>query len=191
MAELNRDHVQVLLDQPRGRGMVLSCYADTTAAGGFEARWLGMLRTEASQIRPRLAGNYQARQEFERNLEAIRWALKSCPAFRYRGMAVFSATGRGFLLALSSDVPFEDRLVVDDVPYVVPLLEAYLRQRGYPPVLTDTHRGARGAGAVLPPVAVPAGATRRTRGPARLTRVSPRFMKNVCSTRSELKGARS
>jgi peptide subunit release factor 1 (eRF1) len=140
-AELNRDHVQWLLDQPRGRGMVLSCYADTAVAEGFEARWLQPFKTEARQIRQRLAGDHQAGQEFERNLESIRLALESSQARQSRGMAVFSAAGRGFLLALPSDVPFEDRLVIDEVPYVVPLLEAYLRQRGYLVVLIDTHRG--------------------------------------------------
>lgn len=135
------DHVQLLLDQPRGRGMVVSCYADTSVAEGFKAHWVQPFKTEASQVRQHLAEDHQARQEFERNLEAIRRALET-PEFRQaKGMAVFSAAARDFFLALPSNVPFEDRLVVDEEPYVVPLVEAYLRQRGYLVALLDTHRG--------------------------------------------------
>src|SRR5208337_3577921 len=59
-----------------------------------------------------------------------------------RGMAVFSAAARDFFLALLSEVPFENRLVVGDEPYVVPLVEAYLREQGYLVILADTHRAA-------------------------------------------------
>lgn len=141
MATPDRDHIQLLLDQPRGRGMVVSCYANTAVVEGFEARWLQPLKSEASRVRQRLAEDHPARREFERDLEAIRGALESTEARWARGMAVFSAAARGFLLALPSDEPFVDRLVVDEEPYVVPLLEAYVRQRGYLVVLADTHRG--------------------------------------------------
>jgi len=142
MAALTREHIQVLLDQPGGRGMVVSCYADTSVAEGFQAHWLQRFKTEASQIRQLMAGDHQAHLEFERDLEAIRRALESPEARQARGMAVFSAAGRDLFLALPSEVPFEDRLVVGDEPYVVPLVEAYLRQRGYLVVLADTHRAA-------------------------------------------------
>jgi peptide subunit release factor 1 (eRF1) len=141
MAAPNREHVQLLLDQPRGRGMVVSCYADTSVAEGFESHWLQPFKAEAGRIRQRLADDHPARQEFERNLEAIRRALESPEARRARGMAVFAAAGRDFFHAVPSEVPFPNRLIVDDEPYVVPLIEAYLRQRGYLVALTDTHRG--------------------------------------------------
>src|SRR5512144_2572563 len=96
MAAPNREHIQLLLDQPRGRGMVVSCYADTAVTEGFEARWLQPFKSEASRIRQRLAEDHQARQEFERNLDAIRRALEAPEARRAKGMAVFSAAGRDF-----------------------------------------------------------------------------------------------
>src|SRR5512135_3860561 len=138
MAALIAKGVQVLLDQPKGQGMVVSCYADTSIAEGFESHWLQPFKTEASRIRQRLADNHRCRLEFERDLEAIRQALESPEAKQARGMAVFSAAARDFFLALLSEVPFENRLVVGDEPYVVPLVEAYLRQRGYLVVLADT-----------------------------------------------------
>ena len=71
-------------------------------------------------------------------------------------MAVFSAAARDFFLALPSEVPFENRLVIGDEPYVVPLVEAYLREQGYLVILADTHR----AGSVR-------GGTRRITTPGR------------------------
>ncbi len=142
MAALTREHIQVLLNQPGGRGMVVSCYADTSVVEGFRAHWLQPFKTEASRIRQLMADDHQALLEFERDLEAIRKALESPEARQARGMAVVSAAARDFLLALPSEVPFENRLVVDDEPYVVPLVEAYLREQGYLVILADTHRAA-------------------------------------------------
>jgi len=140
MAALSKANIQVLLDQPKGRGMMVSCYCDTSVAVGFEPHWLQPLKTEASRIRQQLADDHQARLEFERNLDVIRRALESPDAQQARGMAVFSATERGFFLALPASEPYENRLVIDEEPYVVPLLEADFRQRGYLVVLADTHR---------------------------------------------------
>jgi len=140
MAALVAEGIQVLLDQPKGKGMMVSCYADTSVSAGFASHWLQPFKTESSRIRQRLADDHQARLEFERNVDAIRRALESPEARQARGMAVFSAAGRGFFLALPAIEPYENRLVVDEEPYVVPLLEADFRQRGYLVVLTDTHR---------------------------------------------------
>ena len=140
MAALVPKDIQVLLDQPRAKGMSVSCYADTSVSEGFSSHWLQPFKTEASRIRQRLADDHQARLEFERNLEAIRTALEGPEARQARGMAVFSATGRGFFLAIPATEPFQNRLVVDEEPYVVPLLEADFRRRGYLVILADTHR---------------------------------------------------
>lgn len=140
MAALVTNDIQVLLDQPKGQGMLVSCYADTSVSGGFSHDWLQHFKTEASRIRQRLADDHQARIEFEHNVEVIRRSLESTEARRARGMAVFSAAARDFLLALPSELPYENRLVVGDEPYMVPLLEADFRRRGYLVVLVDTHR---------------------------------------------------
>ncbi|HEY8504636.1 MAG TPA: host attachment protein, partial [Gemmataceae bacterium] len=81
------------------------------------------------------------RLEFERNRDAIRLVLESPEARRARGMAVFSAAGSGFLYAIALGMPVEDRIVVDEDPYVVPLLETLHRMREYLVVLTDSERG--------------------------------------------------
>ena len=122
--------------------MVASCYADTSVAEGFQTHWLQPFKTEASRIRQLMGEDHQARLEFERDLEAIRGAMESAEARQARGMAVFSAASRDFFLALPSEVPFDNRLVAGAEPYVVPLVEAYLRQWGYLVVLADTHRAS-------------------------------------------------
>ena len=140
MAALIAKDIQVLLDQPKGQGMLVSCYADTSVSDGFSPHWLQPFKTEASRIREQFADDHQARLKFEGNLDIIRRALESPAAKRARGMAVFSSTDRGFFLTLPATEPYENRLVVDEEPYVVPLVEAEFRQRGYLVVLSDTHR---------------------------------------------------
>jgi peptide subunit release factor 1 (eRF1) len=109
-----------------------------------------MFKTEASRLRQCLGADHQAHEELERNLEDIRATLAAPETRQARGMAVFCSARRGLRLALPADVPYEDRIVVDEEPYVVPLLEAQCRERGYLVVLVDTHRGrwyaAAGAG---------------------------------------------
>jgi protein required for attachment to host cells len=56
-------------------------------------------------------------------------------------MAVFSAADEGLFYAVPLAVPVKDRLVLDEEPYLVPLLEAAHRQRQYLVVVTGSHRG--------------------------------------------------
>ena len=141
MIDLTQDAVQVLLDHPKGEGMIVSCYADTSVTEGFVSVWSQHLKNEARAIEQRLAEDQQAQARFARNLAVIRHALEELGAQRPRGMALFSAAERGFFRALPLSVPVKDRLVLDEALYLVPLLEAMHRQRRYLLVLTDSHRG--------------------------------------------------
>src|SRR5271157_5228697 len=105
--------------------MVVSCYANTAVAEGFEPHWRQHLKTEARRVRERLAGQPAELEEFEQHLERIRHALESPEARRTRGMAVFAASGWDHDLALESDESYENLLVVAEEPYLVPLLVAY------------------------------------------------------------------
>jgi hypothetical protein len=145
--------VHILLCQSKGQGMTVSCYADTSVSEGFEPLWLQPFKTEVSLIRQHLSDDHQARLEFERNVEAIHRALESPGTRQAKGMAVFSAAGRGFLLALPASVPYDNRLIVDEEAYVVPLIEAGCRERASVIVLTDTHHAvwyAAGPGGTRP-----------------------------------------
>jgi peptide subunit release factor 1 (eRF1) len=141
MIDVTQDAIQVLLDHPRGQGMIVSCYADTSMTGGFQWLWSQRLKNEASAIEQQLKDDPPAHARFVRNLAIIRHALEDPTVQRTRGMALFSASEQGLFRVFSLGMPVKDRLVLDEAPYLVPLLEAMHRQRRYLLVLTDTHRG--------------------------------------------------
>ena len=141
MIAVTQDAVQILLDHPKGEGMIVSCYADISVTEGFLSLWSPHLKNEAEAIEQRLANDRQARAQFTKDLAIIRHALEEPAVQHAHGMALFSAADRGFFQALTLGVPVKDRLVLDEAPYLVPLLEAMHRQRRYLLVLTDSHRG--------------------------------------------------
>jgi len=131
---------QWLSDHAAGEGMVVSCYADTSPSG-VRPLWREHLKNEVKRIDETLSGNPAAATAFHRNIAAIESVLSSRRPMNARGMAVFAASQRNLLqaYALASVVP--NRLVIDEDPYLVPLLELLHRQRRYLVVHTDTHRG--------------------------------------------------
>ncbi|HWE39446.1 MAG TPA: hypothetical protein VG406_23040 [Isosphaeraceae bacterium] len=133
--------IQVLIDHLRGAGTVVSCYVDTSVADGFGRAWPTQIDDEARRVRRLLAENPWALEEFDRHMDAIRRALEASGTRQARGMAVFSACGGHSLMALRAAEPFEDRLVVDEEAYLVPLLEAEQRRGEYLVVVTDSWHG--------------------------------------------------
>ena len=141
MIDVTHDAIQVLLDHPRGEGMIVSCYANTSATEGFLSLWSQRLKNEASAIEQRFANDHQAQARFAKDLAIIRHALEEPTSQRAHGVALFSAAERGVFRVFPLGVSVKDRLVLDEAPYLVPLLEAMHRQRRYLLVLTDSHRG--------------------------------------------------
>ncbi|HEY5619436.1 MAG TPA: hypothetical protein VIK60_15960 [Vicinamibacterales bacterium] len=133
--------VKWLADHPRGEGMVVSCYADTSVTSGVRPLWREHLKSEVKRIGETLADAPAARAEFYQNITAIEAVLSSRRLASVRGVAVFAASERNLLqtYALASSVP--NRLFVNEEPYLVPLLELLHRQRRYLVVHTNTHRG--------------------------------------------------
>lgn len=133
--------VQWLADHARGEGMVVSCYADTSVSAGIRPLWREHLKAEVKRLDETLAGDAKARTAFHRNIAAIESALSSRRLANAQGMAIFAAADHDLLqaYALTSAVP--NRLVVNEEPYLVPLLELLHRQRRYLVVHTDTHHG--------------------------------------------------
>jgi peptide subunit release factor 1 (eRF1) len=131
---------QWLSDHAAGEGMVVSCYSDISPAG-VRPLWHEHLKNEVKRIDETLSGNAAATHAFHQNIAAIEAVLSSRRPAAARGMAIFAASERNLLqvYALASVVP--NRLVVDEEPYLVPLLELLHRQRRYLVVHTDTHRG--------------------------------------------------
>lgn len=142
MLETRHEAIQMLLDQPRGAGLVVSCYADTSVSEGNGRHWLARLKAESTRLRSILAVQPTAVDEFERQMQAIRSALDSSEARHARGMAVFCATGWDRAMAMEFDEAFEPQLVVDEEPYLVPLLLADYRCREYLVFLIDSESAA-------------------------------------------------
>jgi peptide subunit release factor 1 (eRF1) len=133
--------VQWLSDHAKGEGMVVSCYADTSVSSGVRPLWREHLKNEVKRIDEALPGDPAARTAFHRTIAAIESVLSSRRPVSAHGMAIFAASQHNLLqaYALTSVVP--NRLVVNEEPYLVPLLELLHRQRRYLVVHTDTHRG--------------------------------------------------
>lgn len=141
MAVLTLADVRVLLDQFKGEGLMVSCYADLSVERGFQSRWLGPFKARSDALKKKLAGDHHACQACAQNLEAIRRALEAPETRQARGMAVFSAAQRGFFRSFALDVPVANELVIHEAPYLVPLLNVLDQQREYLVVHTDTHQG--------------------------------------------------
>jgi hypothetical protein len=141
MNAIGQNDLQMLLDRSRGAGMVVSCYADTSVVEGFQPHWRQPMKDEARRAREALTDDHAALVEFERQLELIRSQLESAPGRAARGTAVFAASGWDKALALDNEVPFENRLVVDEEPYLVPFLVDQVLRPQYLAVVTDTHHG--------------------------------------------------
>jgi hypothetical protein len=133
--------VQWLSDQTRGEGMVVSCYADMSVSSGVRPHWREHLKNEVKRIDETLASDSAARTAFHRTIAAIESVLSSRRLVSAHGMAVFAAPQRNVLKAYALSSALPNRLVVDEEPYLMPLLELLHRQRRYLVVHTDTHRG--------------------------------------------------
>lgn len=134
------EDVQWLADHPRGEGTVVSCYADTSVSSGVRPLWREYLQNEMKRLEG-LAPSPDARAEFHRNVAVVERVLSTRRPATARGMAVFAAAQRNVMYAYTLGTPPPNRLVVDEEPYLMPLLEQLFRQRRYLAVHTDTQRG--------------------------------------------------
>jgi len=75
MIDVSEGAIQILLDHPKGEGMVVSCYADTSVTDGAVSFWPQHLKNEADAIEQRLANDQQAGSHFAKNLAIIQHAL--------------------------------------------------------------------------------------------------------------------
>lgn len=130
MMPLTRQEIEILLDTPDRRDYVVSAYADMTVKDGFsnhveihlknQARAAGKALTEA-----------EARHQLDANIEAIRRAVRSQDDPRIKGLAVFSGASRGLLHSVPLHFPVENLLVIDEEPFVLPLLERWFGEPVY------------------------------------------------------------
>ena len=137
MMPITRSDLEILLDSPDRTDYVVSAFADLTVKDGLRrnaetqlaniARQAGLALTEA-----------EARTVLDEHLGPILQAVdRANPSAR--GFAAFSAPGRGLFHSVELNFPVADRLVIDEEPYVLPLLERWYGDPSYLVALVDSH----------------------------------------------------
>lgn len=137
MMPMTRQEIEILLDGPEPREYVVSAYADMTVKNGF-ARDVDLhLKTQAKAAAEALA-HTKARKDLEGNLEVIRQIVADHASSSRKGLAVFCSVPRGLRHVVPLDFEVENRLVIDEEPYFLPILEHWYARPAYLIVLLDS-----------------------------------------------------
>ncbi len=135
---LARQDIEILLDSPNQRDYVVSAYADMTVQDGFRRDMERFLENEAQAARDALA-TAEARKDLEANIAVIREALQGPPDPSARGLAVFSSVARGLRRVIPLGFPVHDRLVIDEEPFLLPILEHWYSEPSFLIALVDSN----------------------------------------------------
>jgi peptide subunit release factor 1 (eRF1) len=139
MLSLTRRQVEVLLDFPAQRDYVVSAYFDMSVQQGFERPLEVALQNMAPAAASALKAT-PARTALDGNIAAIREALETEPHPTARGLAVFASGARGLRHVIPLEFPVENHLVVDEEPFLLPLLEHRYADASLLVVLFDTRQ---------------------------------------------------
>jgi peptide subunit release factor 1 (eRF1) len=122
MMPMTRQQVEILLDTPARSDYVVSAYIDMTVQDGFQRHLELALKNEARSAAPALA-EAEARKDLDANIAVIREVLQNESYPTARGLAVFSSVARGLRQVIPLEFPVDDRLVIDEEPFLLPILE--------------------------------------------------------------------
>ncbi|HWE35780.1 MAG TPA: hypothetical protein VG406_04350 [Isosphaeraceae bacterium] len=117
---------------------MVSAFADLRVKDGFRDSFERELRNEARQAGAALSAT-EARKVLDANVEAIRAAVAEQVPPSARGVAVFASAPRGMRHAIALDFPVENRLVIDEEPFLLPLLERWHGEPAYLVALIDSN----------------------------------------------------
>ncbi|WP_169976575.1 baeRF10 domain-containing protein [Tautonia rosea] len=137
MMPITRDDLEILLDTPQQLNYVVSAYADLTVRDGFRH----FASTELANI-ARAADTALSEAEARKVLdEHVGPILKEVEQTKpgAKGLAAFSAPGRGLFHVIPLHFPVENKLVLDEDPFVMPLLERWFGDPSYLVALIDSH----------------------------------------------------
>jgi peptide subunit release factor 1 (eRF1) len=130
MMPLTRQEIEILLDTPDQRDYVVSAYADMTVKDGFN-RYVDLQLKNQARAAGEALGESKARKDLEANIAAILEAVRGQADPSARGLAVFSSVARGLRRVLPLDFPVADRLVIDEEPFLLPILEHWHSEPSY------------------------------------------------------------
>jgi len=135
---LARQEIEILLDSPNQRDYVVSAYADMTVQDGFRRDMERFLENEARAARDSLA-TAEARKDLDANIAVIREVMQAPPDPSARGLAVFSGAARGLRRVVPLPFPVQDRLVIDEEPFLLPLLEHWYSEPSFLIAIVDSN----------------------------------------------------
>src|SRR3954453_14462996 len=122
MMPITRQQIEILLDTPDQRDYVVSAYADMTVQDGFK-RYVDLYLKNQVRAAGDALTEAKARKDLDANIAVIREAVETQAFPTARGLAVFSGVARGLRHVIPLEFPVENRLVIDEEPFLLPLLE--------------------------------------------------------------------
>jgi predicted Zn-ribbon and HTH transcriptional regulator len=137
MMPMTRQEIEILLDTPDQRDYVVSAYADMTVKNGFARDVEVHLKNQAKAAAEALSQT-RALKDLETNLGLIRRIVADHAGTPARGLAIFSSPSRGLRHVVPLDFEVENRLVIDEEPFLLPLLERWYGEPAYLIVLLDS-----------------------------------------------------
>jgi len=138
MMSITRQQVEILLDSPDQRDYVVSAYADLTVQNGFNRYADLYLKNEGRAASEALTAA-EARKDLDANMALIREAVRTEANPTARGLAVFSSVARGLRHVINLGFPVQNRLVIDEEPFLLPLLEHWYGEPSYLVALVDSN----------------------------------------------------
>ena len=137
MMPTTRQQIEVLLDRPDQHDYVVSAYVDMTVKNGF-ARDVDLHLKNQARTAAESLGPTRARKELDANLEVIRQIVADHAGSSVQGLAIFSSLPRGLRHVVPLDFEVENHLVLDEEPFLLPLLERWYGEATYLIVLLDS-----------------------------------------------------
>lgn len=117
MMPMTRQEIEILLDSPGQRNYVISAYVDMTVKNGFARDVELHLKKQVRAAAEALPGT-GARRDLETNLELIRQIVGDHSGTPAQGLAIFSSPPRGLRHVVPLDFPVENRLIIDEEPFL-------------------------------------------------------------------------
>src|SRR5947207_10940059 len=139
MMPMARQEIEILLDTPNQRDYVVSAYADMRVQDGFNRYVDRHLKNQAQAAGEALAAA-KARKDLDANIAVIREAVQSQTGPTARGLAVFSSVARGLRQVIPLQFPVENHLVIDEEPFLLPILEHWYGEPSHLIALFDSHQ---------------------------------------------------
>lgn len=138
MMPMTRGNVEILLDSPDGQDYFVSAFADLRVKDGFRDFFEREFRNEAKAAGTALT-EAAARKALDANFEEVRAAVREQVPASARGVAVFVSAQRGVRHVMALDFPVENRLVIDEEPFILPLLDRLYGEPSYLVALVDSN----------------------------------------------------